>query len=484
MNKPNVVFILADDMGCGDVTCYNPNGKIPTPNLDRLAKSGMRYTDAHSSSAVCTPSRYGILTGRYCWRGELKKSVLWAWDKSIIEKDRNTVANIFSENGYNTACIGKWHLGWDWMCKDNSPSSDLLDIGVSCREKRAEIANLIDFDREITGGPVDCGFDSYFGIDVPNIEPYTWFVDRRVDPIPTVQGAFFEPHLNREWKGISAESWSLEDVSEKLSEKCVEYIENSSDTPFFLYYALTGPHTPIVPTERFIGSSGAGAYGDYVVMMDWAVGEVIDALERKGIAENTLIVFTCDNGPEVFAYNRILEHAHYSMGDMRGIKRDLWEGGHRVPTIASWPAVIPANTVCDETISLLDFFATSADILGYDIPEHEAEDSLSFLPTFTGKPTDKSLREGIIYHSCSGKFSLRVGDWVYIDEPTGDDNNEPDWFKKERGYTEHHQPKELYNLSDDPQQAHNLYGTLPEREQYMSSLLQRYQQENRSRNYT
>ncbi len=479
--KPNIIYILADDMGFGDVSCYDKNGKIPTPNLDKLAAEGIRYTDAHSPSAVCTPSRYGILTGRYCWRGILKDNVLWEWDNPILEPERTTLAQLYKNNGYRTACIGKWHLGWSWRCKDGSIAGDSFKPGSYDRALRAEKEAEIDYTAPIGGGPVDSGFDSYFGIDVPNFTPYTYFKDNMLDPIPTVEREFeHKGWFNLTLNGMSTPDYELEDVVVKLSDRVVDYIKQSDDEPFFLYYPLTGPHTPVAPTADFIGKSGAGEYGDFVVMMDWAVGEVMRALKEKGIDDNTLVLFTCDNGPEHTAYDRIREHEHYSMSHLRGVKRDCWEGGHRVPMIVRWKDEIKPGTVCDDTLSLLDFYATSAEILGQQLNEDEGEDSLSFLPTFYGDKPDYSAREGIVYHAYSGKLSLRVGDWVYIDHPTGDDNKEPEWFKEERGYKPHSQDKELYNLRDDIQQAVNLYNDNPDKAAQMQSLLREYVEQGRS----
>ncbi len=474
MKKPNIIYILADDMGYGDVRCYDKNCKIPTPNLDRLAAQGMRYTDAHSPSAVCTPSRYGILTGRYCWRTSMKKDVLWAWDNPIIEKDRTTLGHVCKENGYDTACIGKWHLGWEWRCKDGSIAGDTLEQGVHDKPKRAEVGETIDYEAPIGEGPITRGFDYYYGIDVPNFSPYTYFENDRLTPVPTVDREFYEPGFKVMLQGKSTPDYELEDVVGHLSDKAVEYINSDKNKPFFLYYALTGPHTPLVPTEEFKGKSGAGAYGDFVAMMDHAVGEVMRAVSEAGIEEDTIILFTCDNGPEKFAYNNILENGHYSMSHLRGLKRDCWEGGHRVPMIIMWKSEIPEGSVCNDIVSLLDFYATVAEVLNHDLKADEGEDSLSFLSTFYGNSPDHTKREGIVYHSCSGKLSLRVGDWVYIDSPSGDDNQEPEWFKEERGYKPHGLDKELYDLKNDIQQAENLYEKEPGQAEYMRELLVRY----------
>ncbi|MBN2309107.1 MAG: arylsulfatase [Candidatus Hydrogenedentes bacterium] len=469
MNKPNIVYILADDMGYGDMGCNNPESKIPTPNLDALAGQGVRFTDAHAPSSVCTPTRYTILTGRYCWRTRLKQAVLWPWDPALIEPDRFTVADLLRANGYRTACIGKWHLGWDWATKDGAPANQGTEYGVYDQDVRDKLSANIDFTKPMRGGPIDCGFDYYFGDDVPNFPPYTWFENDRVATLPT------EPKPDDMFghRGPAAPGWQLEAVMPEITRRAVRYIDESGDAPFFLYFPLTAPHMPIVPTAEFRGRSQAGEYGDYVCEVDWAVGQVIEALERRGIADNTLVIFTSDNGPEHIAYPRIREHGHYSMAHFRGIKRDTWEGGHRVPFIARWPGVAPAGAECDALTTHGDFMATCADLLGAELPAGAAEDSVSMLPLFKDGLDSGPVRTFAVHHSCSGRFAIRKGDWVFIDAPSGDDNREPAWFKKERGYAAHDFPGELFNLKDDIAERVNRYGERPEVVAELLELLSR-----------
>ncbi len=467
MARPNIVYILADDMGFGDTGCNNPGSRIPTPHLDRLASQGIRFTDAHAPSSVCTPSRYAILTGRYSWRTRLKRGVLWPWDPPLIESERFTVAQLLREQGYHTACIGKWHLGWHWETKDGQPANKGVGYGVWDAAARYELGKNIDYTKPLRGGPVDCGFDCYFGEDVPNFPPYTWFEQDRLVSQPTEdkpQEMFGHP-------GAMAPGWRLEAVMPELTRRAVKYIEESGDDPFFLYFPLTAPHEPIVPTEDFQGASEAGLYGDFVCEVDWAVGQVMDALERKGIAGDTLLIFTSDNGPENSAYERIREHSHYSMAHLRGLKRDTWEGGHRVPFLARWPGVTQPGVECDGLASLSDLMATCADILGTPLPPGAAEDSVSVLPLLRGDSSGASPRTFAVHHSGSGRFAIRKGDWVFIDAPTGDDNHEPDWFKDERGYTGHDLPGELFNVMDDIAERKNLYAELPEVVKELSELL-------------
>jgi arylsulfatase A-like enzyme len=467
---PNIVFILADDFGYGDLGCQNPDSKIPTPHLDRLARQGVRFTDAHSPSSVCSPTRYGILTGRYAWRSRLRESVLWPWDPPLIEADRLTLPALLKQQGYATACIGKWHLGWNWtFVQDVDKSRD-----------QAIPVDAVDWSQPLTGGPRACGFDYYFGDDVPNFPPYTFIENERLLAAPTEQ----KPASMFGNAGPMAPGWKLEEVMPAITAKAVEWIDQSAKKtpaqPFFLYFPLTAPHTPIAPADEFKGKSQAGEYGDFVVEVDWAVGEVLQALERNGLAENTLVVFTSDNGPENFAYQRIRDHQHASMGDWRGLKRDTWEGGHRVPFLARWPEHIAPGSSSDEVLCLTDFMATTAAITGAPLPDTAGEDSYNMLPALLGEPRSEPIREATVHHSYSGRFALRRRDWVLIDAPTGDDNREPDWRKKERGYESHDEPGELFNLAEDPMERNNLYGEHPELVAELKALLEKYKQEGRS----
>lgn len=325
----------------------------------------------------------------------------------------------------------------------------------------------IDYTKPVRGGPIDCGFDYYFGEDVPNFPPYTWFEQDHLLAQPTdelPEKLFGHP-------GAMAPGWKLEAVMPEITRRSVRYIEESGDAPFFLYFPLTAPHTPIVPTEEFQGMSSAGEYGDYVCEVDWCVGQIMEALERRGIAENTLLVFASDNGPEHFAYGCIQEYGHYSMAHLRGLKRDTWEGGHRIPLIARWPAVTPAGAECARLTSLSDLLATCADILDTELPAEAGEDSVSALPLLQGKLA-APVRPFAVHHSLSGKFAIRRNDWVFIDAPSGDDNREPQWFKEERGYTPHNYPGELFNLKDDISERKNLYGEYSEIVKELSALLE------------
>jgi arylsulfatase A-like enzyme len=466
--KPNIVYILADDMGYGDLACQNPKSKIPTPNLDRLVTQSVRFTDAHAPTAVCSPTRYAVLTGRYAWRSALKRGVLGPYGKTLIEPDRLTVPAMLKQAGYDTACIGKWHLGWQWPTPDGQPVASRRD-GTS----------NVDFTKPVAEGPTARGFDYYFGTDVPNYPPYCFIENDRLLGLPSIP----KPATMFGNAGPMIEGWDLVQILPGLTKKAVEYVEKASrrpGKPFFLYFPLTSPHTPIVPAPEFKGKSGAGDYGDWVHQTDWTVGQVLAALDRTGLAANTLVIFTSDNGPENFAYQRIRDYGHYSMGDLRGLKRDTWEGGHRVPFMARWPGRIKPGTTSSEIICHADLMATLAALLGIRLPENAAEDSYNILPALLGERLDKPIREATVHHSCNGKFAIRQGEWVFIDAPTGDDNKEPDWLKKERGYEPHNQPGELYNLSQDMSERRNLYAEHPDKVRTLKALLEKYKAEGRS----
>ncbi|MEP6670946.1 MAG: arylsulfatase [Chthoniobacter sp.] len=476
-SKPNIVFILADDLGYGDLGCFNKDSKIPTPNLDRLAAEGMRFTDAHAPTSVCTPTRYAILTGRYSWRSRLQRGVLGPWSEPLIAPERLTVASLLKQHGYATAAIGKWHLGMGWLTKDGQPPSI----------RRDRLSN-VDFAKAITDGPTTHGFDYYFGTNVPNYPPYCFIENDHTVGIPSVPDAGPGELFNI--PGPMLPGWKLVNILPELTRRAVRWIEDSakSGKPFFLYLPLTSPHYPVVPAPEFKGTSKAGEYGDFVFQTDWTLGQVLDALKRAGVAENTLVIFTSDNGPEVVeikpgAYDRVLEYHHYSMGGLRGAKRDTWEGGHRVPFIVRWPGKVKAGIVSDETICHVDFMRTVAALLGADLPEAAAPDSYNLLPLFLGQKHNEPIREATVHHSGSGKFAIRKGAWVLIDAPSGDDNGtngEPQWLKDERGYTRHTLPGELFNVREDLIERHNYFAERPEIVRELKALLEKYKADGRS----
>jgi arylsulfatase A-like enzyme len=464
---PNIVIILADDLGYGDLGCYNAGSKIPTPNLDQLAKEGTRFTDAHSPSAVCTPTRYGLLTGRYPWRSRLKRGVLGLWGAPLIEKDRLTLPQMLRAKGYATAAVGKWHLGMTWKTKDGKPPTT-----------RSEPMSNVDFSQPITDGPITRGFDTYFGTDVPNYPPFCFIENDRTVGIPSELSNADDFNI----RGPALAGWRSANILPELTRRAVSTVERAAEKkqPFFLYCALTSPHYPVAPAPEFIGKSGAGPFGDFVVQTDWVAGQVLDALKRTGAAENTLVIFTSDNGPEldgeigIGAFDRLKKFDHASMGSLRGVKRDAWEGGHRVPFIARWPGRVPQGKVSDEYIILTDLMATCAAITASSIPPGAAEDSVNILPALLG---GKVVREAGVTVGISGKPALRQGEWVLIAAPTGRENpaprGEPDWFREQRGYTTHTEQNELFNLREDPQQKNNRAASEPDRVASMLALLEK-----------
>lgn len=467
--KPNIVYILADDLGYGDVSCYNPASKIPTPNIDRLARQGMRFTNAHSPSAVCTPTRYALLTGRYAWRTRLQRNVIGPFSQPLIAEKQLTVGGLLRRQGYTTACIGKWHLGWGWP-------------------KPADGGER-DFTQPIPDGPTTRGFDLYFGTDVPNYPPYCFLENDHTIGIPSAAAPVGHDSFNI--AGPMVPNWKLVEVLPALEKRAVEHIETAAQSgkPFFLYLPLTSPHYPVVPAPEFHQKSKAGEYGDFVVQTDHVVGRVLDALKSSGVAEKTLVIVTSDNGPEVSGevkpgvYDRLEEFGHASMGTLRGAKRDAWEGGHRVPFIACWPGIIQAGSACDETICHVDLMATLAAVLDVKLPADAGVDSVSILPALLGEKRRTPLREATVHHSGQGKFAIRRGDWVLIFAPTGDENGEqgePAWFKKDRGYEPHREVGELFNLATDPSQKNNLYASETARVNELTTLMERYVNEGRS----
>ncbi len=391
----------------------NPSGKIATPVLDRFAGEGVTFTDAHSGSAVCSPTRYGLLTGRYAWRSSLKRGVLGGYSPPLIEPGRLTVPAFLAGQGYATACVGKWHLGMTWPLKDGPPISG---DGYAAEPR-------IDFARPIADGPLSKGFGTFFGISASlDMPPYAFIDGDRLVARPTDRQA----KVGYVREGAKDPAFRFDRVLPDLIDRSVRFIadraKDGPDHPFFLYLALNAPHTPIAPSPEFLGKSAVGDYGDFVQEVDASIGRVLKGLDDAGVARDTLVIVTSDNGPETLAYPRIREHHHYSMGDLRGVKRDAWEGGHRVPFFARWPGHVPAGSVSDETICHVDLMATLAAILEVPLPNDAAEDSVDISPALLGRPHNGPLRKATVHHTGSGRFAIRQGPLVFIDAPTGDDN--------------------------------------------------------------
>jgi len=434
---PNIVFIFADDLGYGDVHCLNPErGKIATPHLDQLAADGMIFTDAHTSSSVCTPSRYSLLTGRYNWRSKKQAGVLGGFSPALIPANRLTVASLLKSQGYKTAMIGKWHLGM------NLP--------------KGKGKQKVDWKGTIAGGPCALGFDYYFGITASlDMPPYIYVEnDKFVGECTTIK----EFHPRR--KGPAHADLEAIDVLDDLAEKSVSYIKNQDGTqPFFTYIALPSPHTPIVPAKRWQGKSDMGPYGDFMMETDAFVGQVVQALDDAGVAENTVVIVSSDNGCSKAANIEGLQaKGHFPSAQFRGSKADLWDGGHRVPFIVRWPAKVKAGSTSDAIICLTDFVATSAELAGATLPDNAAEDSVSFLPALLGEKIQTN-RKGIIHHSITGHFGYRETQWKLLLARGSGGWTAP---REAQAKTSNLPKAQLYDMEADPGEKTNLYDTHPE----------------------
>lgn len=458
ISKPNIIVIMADDMGYGDVQALNPQSTIPTPYLDSLAENGMRFNDAHSPSAVCTPTRYGLITGRYCWRSSLTRGVLNGYSKSLIDPDRVTIADICKSAGYHTGVVGKWHLGLDFAPHSNPNQK-------------------FDFSKPVGNTPNAYGFD--YSMIIPaslDFPPYLFVKNDKVLELPTeTQEAIPFPAYLR--SGEISPGFKPEDILDNLAEYAVEFIDRmaQSDNPFFLYFPLTSPHKPVLPENRFVGSSGKGLYGDFIIQTDWTIGQILQALEKNKIEDNTLVLFTSDNGsfmyrlaadededhvsnPSIQAYS---ESSHMANFIFRGTKADVFEGGHHVPFLVKWPARIRAGSVSDRVTCHVDILATIADITGTEIPDKMAEDSFSFKMELMEEEVT-SPRPPVINHSANGTFAIRQGSLKLILSNGSGGREKPSSkpFQK---------PYQLYDLDMDPREQRNLIHSNPETAQILES---------------
>ena len=459
---PNIIYVLADDLGYGDLGTFNKEGKIKTPHLDQMARQGMIFTDAHTSSAVCTPTRYGILTGRYNWRSPLKRGVLSGTSQALIPSNRTTAASFLKSNGYQTAFVGKWHLGWDWAIKDSAFHDKPI--------KNQEIFEKIDFTKKISNSPNGLGFDYTYGhcgsLDMP---PYVYVENEKITaPVENITQRKGDYHWWR--RGPTADDFDHEKVTPHLFDKAEEFVNemNKKGQPFFLYLPLPSPHTPILPTEEWRGKSGLNPYADFVMQIDHRVGRLNRLLDELGISDNTIVIFTSDNGCSPEAKFEVLgAKGHYPSGVFRGHKADIFEGGHRVPFIVKWPKKIQAGLVSQKTICTTDLLATCADILGKKLSDSEGEDSFSMLPTFSKATENDYQRSFTIHHSINGSFAIRKGAYKFIFCPGSGGWSFPRPSKKEI----HGLPKfQLYNLEQDPEENNNLFGQYPEIENELITL--------------
>ena len=471
--QPNVLIIYADDLGYGDLGCYNSNSNIPTPNLDQLAKQGMRFTDAHSSSGICTPSRYALLTGRYHWRDFHR--IVGPLGGSVFKPERLTLAEMFKANGYQTGAIGKWHLGWDWDAIRKPVEQSRQQANVNKKNNRFD---AFDWSKPIPNGPLDHGFAYYFGDTVINFPPYCWIEN---DKVVTAPDTMMD---SKKWKKIKEGNWecrpgpmlSTWDPYQnipKTTKKGIEFIRSraNSERPFFLYFAFPSPHAPIIPNDQFDGKSKAGPYGDFVVETDDAVGKLLAALEESGQAENTIIIFTADNGPERYAYARDQKFDHWSAHPLRGLKRDIYEGGHRVPMIVRYPGTVTPGSTCNHLIGQIDVMATLAEITGFALPNvNAAEDSISFLPVLTG--IDNQTRTTLVHNTVKNQYAIRHQNWLLIATKNGYVSKVAKQWEQKRTYPADDEGKyELYDLTNDLAQKQNLATQYPEKVQMLVNSL-------------
>jgi arylsulfatase A-like enzyme len=452
---PNIVVILADDFGVGDIQAHYPENKIPTPFLDRFVSEGVSFTDAHSPSAVCTPTRYGMLTGRYSWRTGLQRHVLACYEPPLINAERLTLPGFLKKNGYHTAAIGKWHLGWMWP---GPQQSTMGKYNVLCSAQW-------DYTKSIEEGPTTRGFDYYFGTSVPNFPPYSFIENDRTVGLPTSRKVTSDLDGR---PGAMLPGWQMDEILPTITRKAVEYIEEKAEKeePFFLYFSMTSPHEPVAPSKDFKGKSGIAPIADFVMETDWSAGEIFKAIDEAGIAENTLVIFTADNGHSKYTgWDELVKAGHYPSGPYRGGKVDIWEGGHRIPFIARWPGHISAGSTSDQLLSLTDFFSTCAEVLNKPLPPDAGEDSRSFLPALFGEKSP-SMRKDLISHSGAGEFAIRQEKWKLVFAASaGRESNAEDAPESKSSV-------QLFNLEEDISETTDLSAENPEVVEKLTALLE------------
>jgi len=511
MNKPNVVLIFADDLGYGDVSCFNENSKIRTRNIDRLAKEGMRFEDSHATSALCTPSRYGLLTGRYNWRSRLKQFVLPGDSEALIEKDRDTIAHMFKENGYTTAAIGKWHLGLDWTLKDEKDYESFSLRRDRFEENEEQLGRHghfdsqlpkvpiegldIDYSKPIQYGPLDYGFDYFFGtaasLDQP---PYVYIENDQILGDPKVLAGLPKldragPSQNEAWQlGPYAPEYEVRKTPSIMQRKVLdvldEFTEEKHNQPFFLYYPTHLVHGPLFPDDAFKGLSGIGKYGDFVLQLDHYVGEIIDKLKKEDIFDETVFIFTSDNGASnIIDFEDLEEKGHHPSYHFRGKKSHIWEGGHREPTIISYPPLVEPGSVSNHMLSHSDMYRTLADLIHYKVNDEAAEDSFSAVSVLEGEKD--SVRKDIIHSAGDGGFSIRRDFWkLNIVRGGGgfDDSFDVEKEGEERESQALHkfEPAELFDLKNDISEQNNVIDEYPELVEELTKSLASYIRKGRS----
>ncbi len=475
--KPNIVIILADDLGYGDAQCYNPQrGKIPTPSIDRLAAQGMRFTDGHSSSAVCSPSRYTLLTGRYHWRTRLQSGIVPAFGAPLITPERLTIASLLKRNGYRTAAIGKWHLGWDWPIPPAKAAvfrAKPLGGSVTPPDDQRAVWKEV-FSQPIAGGPTTCGFDAYFGTDLPNFPPFCFIENDHTVGVPSefLPAELLKKQANlADLPGPALPGWKLERILPTIGDRACAFVAESAKKlePFFLYLPLTAPHTPLAVNAEWRGRSGLNTYADFVMETDAVVGRVLAALEKSGIVGRTLVVFTSDNGCAPYiGTDELQRKGHFPSGPLRGWKTDIWEGGHRVPFIVRWPGVVRAGTRCDQLVQQADLLATCADILGVKLRADAGEDSVSLLPLLRG--SNAPVRTIAVNQSLSGLLAIRKGEWKLIF------GSGPGGYDSPRDA----HPAQIFNLVADLGETTNLRAEKPDVVAELTALMEKLVNDGRS----
>lgn len=449
---PDIVLVLCDDLGVGDVQCYAPSNKIATPNWDRCAREGMRFTDSHSPSSVCTPTRYGLLCGRYAWRTKLKSGVLGGLSPSLIAPDITTLPMQLAANGYRTGCFGKWHLGIDWVqTGDGKPPELSVETEAAYRS--------VDFSQKFQGGPLAAGFDTFFGISASlDMVPYTYLTQNHVEKIPSNTARFpMVAGKTNGWtrQGPAAEGFRVEEVLPTTIDRAIEWLKGvDRQQPFFLYLPLASPHTPIAPSDEYAGKSGLNSYADFVMQTDAEIGRVLRYLEQRGTLDETLILLTSDNGcaPQAdIAHLKVV--GHDPSAGFRGHKADIYEGGHRIPLVARWPKAIAGQSVCEHPVVLTDLMATCLEAAGIPLANSVAPDSFSLMPLWT-KESPSVLRSSMIHHSVNGTFAFRSGNWKLILAPDSGGWSEPRPRSRVAGQGKRN--VQLYDLQKDPSESQDL----------------------------
>lgn len=469
--KPNIIVILADDLGVGDLSSLNSASKIQTPSLDIIANEGIHFTDAHSNSAVCTPTRYGLLTGRYAYRTRLKKGVTWGYSPALIEQGRTTVASFLQQQGYHTGIVGKWHLGLDWQAKD--PSKPIVEISNSDKFPKGLDTN-VDFSKAVQGGPNDLGFDYSYIIPASlDMSPYGYLENQKMIELPTVYT--YGKTQKKDGRGIFwragevQPSFDFHQVMPTFTAKAVDYIKarKGKDEPFFLYFPMSAPHTPWLPTDAVTGKSQAGRYGDFVLDVDRSVAAILNVLDDMELAKDTLIIFTSDNGSNWRESDKA-STGHYANANYKGQKADIYEGGHRVPFIARWPGNIKQGSRSDQVLITTDLLATVAGLLGEALPEGAGEDSYNMWPAFINPELAESIHDYSIHHSLDGVFAIRQGKWKYTPHLGSGGFTSPQTMTPAAGQA----IGTLYDLENDPEETTNLYSDNPDVVKALHALLE------------